>query len=106
MTDEPVPIACRLDLLSPAERRREQELLRLAHQRLGEARETPGGYRFAVPPDWLGELGELLGLERHCCPFLAFALEIAAEQGEVTLHIHGGPGVKAFIAQTFGRPAG
>jgi hypothetical protein len=105
MEDAPAPIACRLDLLSPAERRREQELLGLARQRLGEARETPGGYRFAVPPDWLGEVGELLGLERRCCPFLAFSLEIAAEQGEVTLHIHGGPGVKAFVAQTFGRPA-
>jgi hypothetical protein len=105
VTDETPSIACRLDLLSTTERRREQELLGLARQRLGAARETAAGYRFAVPPDWLGEAGELLGLERRCCPFLAFTLEIAADQGEVTLHIHGGAGVKTFVAQTFGPPA-
>jgi hypothetical protein len=100
MSDPPV-IACRLDLLDPAERRREQELLARARRTFGSAVETAGGYRLPVPPEFLSELGELLGLERRCCPFLAFTLEVAAQPGGVTLDIHGGPGVKAFVAQTF-----
>ena len=106
----PTPIACRLDLLSPAERQREQHLLALVRRQLGAAQPTPTGYRFAVPPELLGKVGELIGLERRCCPFLAFSLEVAPEQGEVSLNIHGGPGggpeVRDFVAQTFGRPNG
>lgn len=96
------PIACRLDLLTPEERRHEQALLATARGFLGRAVETARGYRFAVPPDSLGPLGELVALERRCCPFLAFTLEVAAEQGGVTLEIHGDAEAKAFIASTFG----
>jgi hypothetical protein len=97
------PIACRLDLLSPAERELEQRLLARARAALGAPEETAAGYRFAVPEHELAALGELLGLERRCCPFLAFALELEAEQGGIFLHIHGRPGVKPFIASVFGR---
>jgi hypothetical protein len=99
------PIACRLDLLTPEERRHEQALLATARGILGRAVETARGYRFAVPPEFLGPLGELVALERRCCPFLAFTLEVQAEQGGVTLEIHGDPATKAFIAATFGPAA-
>jgi hypothetical protein len=97
------PIACRLDLLDSAERRREQELLAAARVTFGPMRESADGQRVTVPADFLPALGELLALERRCCPFLAFSLEVPAEGGEVGLHIHGGPGVKEFVARTFGR---
>src|SRR4029453_3179996 len=92
------PIACRLDLLNAEQRRREQELLAVARAELSAPVETEAGYRFAVRPALLGPLGELLALERRCCPFLAFTLEVEAEQGGIFLHIHGQPGAKAFIA--------
>ncbi len=97
------PIACRLDLLSPAERQLEQQLLAHARTVLSAPVETQSGYRFTVPDGELAAIGELLGLERRCCPFLAFALELEAEQGGIFLHIHGRPGVKPFIATVFGR---
>ena len=103
MTGGTLPIACDLGALSPAQRAREQELLREFKAASPGAQETERGFRFLIPqdPQRLGRLGELLGLERLCCPFLTFDLSIPAGRGPLTLHVHGEPGAKSFLRATF-----
>ena len=64
------------------------------------------GYRFEVSSDpWsLARLGEFLGLERLCCPFLHFDLVVRSGGGPVTLEVSGeNPDAQAFIRATFGK---
>ena len=44
----------------------------------------------------LAALGEWIALERRCCPFLSFRLDIEPA-GKTTLALTGGPGVKEFL---------
>jgi hypothetical protein len=42
---------------------------------------------------------EFISLERLCCPFLGFALEVEPESGPVWLRLTGREGVKAFVRE-------
>jgi hypothetical protein len=42
-------------------------------------------------------LAEFVTLERRCCPFFDFALEVSAGASQVRLTIGGGPDVKEFM---------
>ena len=97
------PIACDFGALSSAQRTREQALLAEFRRKFRDAQETDQGYRVVIPDDplVLSRLGELVALERLCCPFLAFDLSIPAERGRVTLHIYGRPGTKSFLRSEF-----
>ena len=96
-------VACDLGALSPEERVREQALLKRFKAHCGRPEETENGFRLVLPaaPESLSELGEFLALERLCCPFLNFDLTVPAGRGPVTLHVHGGPGVKPFLRSSF-----
>ncbi len=95
----PQPIVCDLGALSSEERAREQTLLASFKMVCGRPEETEVGFRLVLPAgsEPMSQLGEFIALERLCCPFLNFDLTAAAGRGPVTLHIHGGPGVKPFI---------
>ena len=99
----PSPIACVLGALTPDAQRRERELLELARAAVTRSEATASGYRlhFADGEALLAALGELIALERRCCPFLAFELRSEAEHGAVTLHIGGRDGVREFVGATF-----
>jgi hypothetical protein len=99
----PSPVACVLGALTPDQQRRERQLLDLARSSVTGSAATATGYRldFADGQALLAALGELIALERRCCPFLAFELRSEAELGEVSLHISGRPGVREFVAETF-----
>lgn len=98
-----IPIACDLGALTLEQRRREGALLAEFKDHTPPARETSDGYAFTLGADaeLLTRVAELLALERLCCPFLTFDLSLPAGRGPVTLHIHGGPGAKAFVRDTF-----
>jgi hypothetical protein len=100
---ESSPIACVLGALTPDEQQRERELLELARSSVTGSEATATGYRlhFADGEALLASLGELVALERRCCPFLAFELRSEAEHGAVTLHIGGREGVREFVGATF-----
>jgi hypothetical protein len=104
MTDDPQqvkesPIACDMSAIEPG--------LRAGHVATGgrlfraaeEIRETPDGYAFRLPneSDALRDAAEFISLERLCCPFLGFALEVEREGGPVWLRLTGRDGVKEFI---------
>ena len=95
----PSPIACVLSALSEQQRRLEQELLAEFRASIDVVSETDSGFRFRVSPDpsSLMRLGELLGLERLCCPFLSFELSLESERGPAILHVFGRAGVKDFV---------
>lgn len=99
----PSPIACVLGALTPEQQRRERELLELARSAVTSHEPTDSGVRlhFADGEALLASLGELVALERRCCPFLAFELRSEAEHGAVTLHIGGREGVREFVGATF-----
>ena len=69
--------------------------------RLEEIRELTDGYEFrlADDPHTITRLAEFISLERLCCPFLNFALDIKPERGPVWLRLSGREGVKAFIRE-------
>jgi hypothetical protein len=96
------PIACDLTKLGPEERRRERELLEWFRGATTAAAETADGWRFELPADaaTLARLGELLALERHCCPFLTFRLEIVAGS-PAALEISGPVGARELVAAEF-----
>lgn len=97
------PFVCDLTRLSPEQRLREQELLGIFRGASFPREEVPDGFRYSIPdgPAVLSGIGELIGLERLCCPFLSFRL-IAPAGDQVILQITGRPGVKDFLLSTFG----
>jgi hypothetical protein len=98
-----LPIACDLGALSAEQRARERTLLEELRTAFTRPVETESGFRVVLPPDpdLLGRLGEFLALERICCPFLNFDLAVPEGRGPVTLHVHGGSGVKPFLRSVF-----
>jgi hypothetical protein len=92
-------LACDLGALDPAQRARYSALrAELGTLRI-DARELADGYAFSYPAesDVILKLAEFVTLERRCCPFFDFALEIGADAGHVRLRIGGSPGVKEFL---------
>ena len=66
-----------------------------------ETRELSSGYefRFADEPNVLQRLVDFVSLEKLCCPFLRFELEVEPEHGPVWLRLTGREGVKEFIRE-------
>jgi hypothetical protein len=95
------PIACDMGAIEPSLRAGHaatgEQLLRAA----GEIRELPDGYAFRLTADTdtLLKAVEFISLERLCCPFLGFALEVEPEGGPAWLRLMGREGVKEFIRE-------
>ncbi len=64
----------------------------------------PDGYaiRLANQDEILMQVAEFISLERVCCPFLNFQLEIEAERGSLWLRLSGREGAKDFLAAELG----
>lgn len=94
------PIACNLDALTPPERERRSLLAARVRGGVLDAGETADGFRLRLPadPSLLGEVVELIALERRCCPFLELALSFAPGDGPVHLELRGDEAVKQFLA--------
>jgi hypothetical protein len=95
---------CNVSALSPAERARHNEnTARLKSVRL-ETRELQNGLRFRIAAEQmdLSTLGDWVALERRCCPFFHFAIEVEPDDGAVWLSLTGDEGVKDFIRLEIG----
>ena len=64
-----------------------------------EMKELDDGYAFRVSSESASivKLAEWVSLERLCCAFFKFALEVEPGGGPVWLSLTGGPGVKEFL---------
>ena len=64
-----------------------------------EMKELPDGFAFRFPSDprIIVNLAEWITLERQCCGFFSFVLEVEPHEGPVWLSLTGGKGVKEFL---------
>lgn len=64
-----------------------------------ERRDIPGGfaYRFEADAQALRELIEMIDLERQCCRFLRFLLQVEPSDGPVWLELTGPAGTRHFL---------
>lgn len=95
------PIACDMSAIEAG--RREQHIAtgKEVFRAVAEIRELPDGYAFRLSrePHVLVKTAEFISLEKLCCPFLRFVIEVGAEGGPVWLLLTGREGVKAFIRE-------
>ena len=98
---EQSPFVCDMSALRPEQRQSHLVNSRELFSQIRDFRELPNGYAFgfASEPDLLVRIADFISLERLCCPFLHFAIEVEAEGGPVWLHLNGREGVKAFIRE-------
>lgn len=98
LTSNNVPLACDLGALDEPTRAEHLALAgRLMHGGAAEVRELPDGYAFRFVASQYGEVAQFVANERLCCPFFAFALELAPAHGPLWLRITGAEGVKEFL---------
>ena len=104
MTAKESPLAC--DMTAIASERREAHIanIKKLFALVQRTRELPDGYAFELPneSDVLLTAAEFVSLERLCCPFFGFALEIECEGGSLWLSLTGRAGVKPFIMAEVG----
>ncbi len=96
------PLACRLT--SPELIARKEQIARTLGANAVSIKAS-GDYlvlTFSGGEPGLDEIVQFIELERQCCPFLAYRIEIAADDGPVTLALGGSPEAMAFVRDELG----
>jgi hypothetical protein len=101
------PIACEVGGLDAQQRSRQRAVLAALRSSFQEVREMPEGYAFRLPASASSILtvAEFISLERVCCPFLDFTLEVGREGGPLWLRLGGREGGKEFLGALFNSAA-
>jgi len=96
-----IPIACDLSKLTKEQHLRERELLARFRKTASVLKQETDALEFSWPgdPESLAELGEFVGLERLCCPFLTFELRVSKDAA--VLRVSGLPGSGAVLTAEF-----
>jgi hypothetical protein len=96
------PLACRLT--SPELIARKEQIARRLGLHADSIEESSDFLvlTFSGNEPGLDEIARFIALERECCPFLAYRIEIAANGGPVTLVIGGSPEAMAFVRDELG----
>jgi hypothetical protein len=99
------PIACNPGAIRAEERPRYRDLAGKLRAAVSEVKELRDGYALGVGTRalTLTELAEWVGMERRCCPFLTFQIEVAGTADSVRLTLRGPKGAKAILAEAFGK---
>ena len=113
MTDEtatggPAPFACDVGAIEPGRRGEHAATTAELFRAVESVRELPDGYAFrlAEGPDALLRAARFIALERLCCPFFGFAIEVEPDGGPLWLSLTGREGVKPFIRAEVGEHLG
>jgi hypothetical protein len=98
-----VPLACNLKAFTPQERIAWRRLIDQLRQAETPAGELSNGHVFAIDAGKVSiqTLAEWIDLERKCCPFFDFQVSLRGANGQLSLALTGGQGVKEFIAEDF-----
>jgi len=93
------PIMCVLGSLDAKQLDRHQELRKQLRDKTQEVRELADGYAMRLPAEngMILSVAEFITLERLCCPFFGFELEVERDQGSLWLKLTGRDGVKEFL---------
>lgn len=104
MTETKSPFACDMTAIAPEQRGAHLATIKKLFRSVQSKRELPDGYAFELPNDSevLLTAAEFILLERLCCPFFGFELQVEREGGSVWLSLVGGDGVKPFILAEIG----
>ena len=97
---------CAMNALSPVERQEHAALLQTLRAAIRARRTFRDGYAFELNTSVFGWEGltRWVALERRCCPFFRFCLELGPGEALV-LNLTGAPGVKRFIEAEIGSGA-
>jgi hypothetical protein len=99
-----LPIACDMTALDGAQRERQKLLMKRFRAFVEEAQALADGYAFRLPADaeTILSAAEFISIERLCCPFLTFQLEVGPAGNPLWLRLTGNAGAKEFIKAEFG----
>src|SRR5687767_6183904 len=80
-----------------------KEIVPKLYGQVQEIQELPNGWVWRLPAtsQVLTLVAEDLNMERLCCPFVNYALEIEPSPGPFWLRMTGGEGVKEFLKMAF-----
>lgn len=95
------PLACNLHAIPSANRPRYHDLVGRLRGAMGQPSELDDGFVYCVDTAHIAltEITEWIAMERLCCPFLRFQLDIVA--GETRLALRGPEGIKAILRAEF-----
>lgn len=104
MSEKESPFACDMTAIAPEKRGAHRAAIEKLFRSVESLSELPDGYIFRLPneSDVLMAATEFIELERLCCPFFGFRLEVEREGGPVWLSVTGRAGVKPFIMAEIG----
>jgi hypothetical protein len=102
-------LACNIKAINAQQRPRYNNLVSRLRAAMRDRSELRDGYEYALDSAkiTLPEVAEWITLERLCCPFLNFQIEVAGETWRLTLR--GPDGTKAILGAEFpagGHPSG
>ncbi len=103
ITNNDTPFACDMSALNAEQRKRVLDLLEELKAKRQDIKELPNGYafRYQMESDIFRDAAEFITLERLCCPFFEFGLNVEKENGGMWLQLTGREGVKDFIRIEF-----
>ncbi len=99
-------LACSLEAIPHAGRARYHELVAHLRTAFRARTELADGYTFRLDEQSvvLTQIAEWISMERLCCPFLTFHLEITGGTPDCHLTLTGPPGVKTILDAEFPFP--
>ena len=94
-----IPLVCDLSAIDPTQRAKHQSLAQELFKTFETYTELEDGFAFRFPAETalLTKIAQYINLERRCCPFFHFVLELEANGGHLWLKMTGQEGVKAFL---------
>lgn len=102
MSDSNRGIACDFTALPEDQRDRHRAVARTLFESVDDVEERPDGYAFLLPAttETISRAGQFISLERLCCPFFRFGLEVEPKHGSARLTLSGREDVKSFLEDT------
>jgi hypothetical protein len=97
------PLACNMRAISAADRPRYNDLMKRLRSAVRNRSELTDGYVYKLDskPMALAEVAEWITMERLCCPFLTFQLDVKGLDGTAQLTLRGPVGTKAILQEEF-----
>lgn len=102
----PAPLVCRPDAIPPGERDAHFALAARLLARAEERVDLAAGFAFRFPASAFAEVARFVDNERRCCPFVAFSVELAADEGPLWVRMEGPEGTREALAAELGGIAG
>lgn len=96
------PLACNLSAIGSQDRPRYSQLVKILRAAITASHELRDGYAYDFDETGISlpALAEWITMERLCCPFLRFQIDVKS-RGGTQLTLSGPDGVKAILREEF-----